>query len=111
LAFAGSSGAKVRGDGREYTLNLCLNKRLTAVAYRAAVQTEKDEWIEIRVPLDEFEATSFGRVVKGSLPQIAFFSGSSSIVDSQYPFAVLRFPFGQPPDGLSNETTSIQQLP
>ncbi len=56
--------AKVRGDGREYTLNLYLNKSLTAFSYRAKVQTSKNEWIEIRVPLDEFEATSFGRVVK-----------------------------------------------
>jgi hypothetical protein len=28
------------------------------------VQTKKDEWIEVKVPLDKFEATSFGRVVK-----------------------------------------------
>mgnify|MGYP003381289139 FL=1 len=56
--------AKVRGDGREYTLNLYPNRSRTAFAYRATVQTEKDEWIEIRVPLAEFEATSFGRVVK-----------------------------------------------
>jgi len=56
--------AKVRGDGREYTLNLYLNKPLMAFSYRAAVQTKKDEWIEVKVPLDKFEATSFGRPVK-----------------------------------------------
>ena len=56
--------AKVRGDGREYTLNLYLNKPLIAFSYRATIQTKKDEWIEIKVPLDKFEATSFGRVVK-----------------------------------------------
>ena len=28
------------------------------------MQTKKDEWIEVRVPLDEFEATSFGQVVR-----------------------------------------------
>lgn len=56
--------AKVRGDGREYTLNLYLNKPLVAFSYRATVQTKKDEWIEVKVPLDNFEATSFGRVVK-----------------------------------------------
>lgn len=56
--------AKVRGDGREYSLNLYLNRPLTAFSYRAAVQTKKDEWIEIKVPLDNFAATSFGRVVK-----------------------------------------------
>ena len=60
--------AKVRGDGREYTLNLYLNKPLIAFSYRATVQTKKDEWIEIKVPLDKFEATSFGRVVKDAGP-------------------------------------------
>ena len=55
---------KVRGDGREYTLNLYLNKPLIAFSYRATVQTKKDEWIEVKVPLDKFEATSFGQVVK-----------------------------------------------
>ena len=56
--------ARVRGDGREYSLNLYLNKPLIAFSYRATVQTKKDEWIEVKVPLDKFEATSFGRVVK-----------------------------------------------
>lgn len=56
--------ARVRGDGREYNLNLYLDKSLTAFSYRATVQTRKDEWIEVKVPLEEFEATSFGRVVK-----------------------------------------------
>jgi monofunctional biosynthetic peptidoglycan transglycosylase len=60
--------AKVRGDGREYTLNLYLNKPLVAFSYRAAVQTKKDEWIEVNVPLEKFEATSFGRVVKDAGP-------------------------------------------
>ncbi len=55
---------KIRGDGREYMLNLYLNKPLIAFSYRATVQTKKDEWIEVKVPLEEFEATSFGRVVK-----------------------------------------------
>ena len=56
--------ARVRGDGREYTLNLYVNKPLVAFSYRATVPTKKGEWIEVKVPLDEFEATSFGRVVK-----------------------------------------------
>jgi len=56
--------AKVRGDGREYTLNLYLNKPLMAFSYRATMQTKKDEWIEVKVPLDKFVATSFGSPVK-----------------------------------------------
>jgi NADH dehydrogenase [ubiquinone] 1 alpha subcomplex assembly factor 1 len=56
--------AKVKGDGREYTLNLYPNRSRTAFSYRATMQTTKDEWIEVKVRLDEFEATSFGRVVR-----------------------------------------------
>ena len=55
---------KVRGDGREYSLNLYLNRPLIAFSYRATVKTRKDEWIEVKVPLDKFEATSFGQVVR-----------------------------------------------
>jgi NADH dehydrogenase [ubiquinone] 1 alpha subcomplex assembly factor 1 len=60
--------AKVKGDGREYLLNLYLNKPRVAFSYRATVQTKKDEWIEVKVPLDKFEATSFGRVMKDAGP-------------------------------------------
>lgn len=56
--------ARIRGDGREYSLNLYLDKQQRAFSYRAAIQTKKDSWIEIEVPLEKFEATSFGRVVK-----------------------------------------------
>jgi NADH dehydrogenase [ubiquinone] 1 alpha subcomplex assembly factor 1 len=58
--------AKVRGDGREYMLNLYPNKQRTAYSYRASVQTKKDEWIEVKIPLDKFEATSFGQMVKNA---------------------------------------------
>lgn len=58
--------AKVRGDGREYTLNLYPDRSQVAYSYRAAVPTKKDEWIEVKIPLDKFEATSFGRVVKNA---------------------------------------------
>jgi len=58
--------ARVRGDGREYSLNLYLNKPLMAFSYRANVETKKDEWIEVTVPLDSFEAVSFGRLVNNA---------------------------------------------
>jgi NADH dehydrogenase [ubiquinone] 1 alpha subcomplex assembly factor 1 len=54
----------VRGDGREYMLNLYPSKQRVAYSYRATVQTTKDEWIEVKIPLDSFAATSFGRPVK-----------------------------------------------
>jgi monofunctional biosynthetic peptidoglycan transglycosylase len=60
--------ARVRGDGREYSLNLYLDKPLMAFSYRSAVQTKKDEWIEVKLPLGKFEATSFGRPVRDAGP-------------------------------------------
>ena len=59
---------RVRGDGREYSMNLHIPRRLVAFSYRATVQTKKDEWIEVMLPLDKFVATSFGRVVKDAEP-------------------------------------------
>ena len=56
--------ARVRGDGREYSLNLYTPTRRTAFSYRAKFRTQKDEWIEVRIPLNDFVATSFGRVVR-----------------------------------------------
>jgi monofunctional biosynthetic peptidoglycan transglycosylase len=58
--------ARVRGDGREYQLNLYTSERMRAFSYRAAAQTRPGEWIEVRIPLDRFEATSFGRVMRGA---------------------------------------------
>ena len=55
---------RVRGDGREYNLNLYTPRRGAAYSYRANFQTRKDEWIEVRIPLDDFVATSFGRVIR-----------------------------------------------
>lgn len=60
--------AKIRGDGREYSLNLYLNRPLIAFSYRATVRTKKDEWLEVKVPLDQCEATSFGRVMRNAGP-------------------------------------------
>ena len=60
--------ARVRGDGREYQLNLYTNGRRMAFSYRAPVKTRSGKWIEVAVPLDRFEATSFGRVLPGEGP-------------------------------------------
>lgn len=54
---------RVRGDGRTYSLNLYTPERRTAFSYRTAFTTKKGEWIELRLPLDKFEATWFGRTL------------------------------------------------
>lgn len=59
---------RIKGDGREYSMNLYVARRLIAFSYRATVPTKKNEWTEVRLPLDQFQATSFGRVVRGAGP-------------------------------------------
>jgi uncharacterized surface protein with fasciclin (FAS1) repeats len=54
---------RVRGDGREYSLNLYTPTRRMAFSYRAKFRTREDEWVEVRIPLEKFVAISFGRVV------------------------------------------------
>lgn len=68
LALGDTLVVKVRGDGREYSLNLYLKKSKVAFAYRATVPTTKDEWIELKLPLGSFEANSFGKPVRGAGP-------------------------------------------
>jgi len=60
--------ARVRGDGREYQVNLYTAERMMAFSYRAALKTRPGEWIEVAIPLDRFAATSFGRVLRGAGP-------------------------------------------
>ena len=58
--------ARVRGDGRKYRMNLYVPTFQIAYSYRSVFPTKKDEWIEVELPLEKFEATSFGRVVKNA---------------------------------------------
>lgn len=59
---------RLRGDGREYSMNLHDPRPLVAFSYRSMIQTKKDEWIEVKLPLDKFQATSFGKPVKDAGP-------------------------------------------
>jgi len=60
--------ARIRGDGRDYYFNLQVPTRRIAFSYRASFKTKADEWQEIKVPLKEFQATSFGRPVRVAGP-------------------------------------------
>ena len=60
--------ARVRGDGREYSLNLYVPRPQVAFSYRWKFQTRRDEWLELSAPLAEFQATSFGEPVRAAGP-------------------------------------------
>ena len=59
---------RVKGDGRAYVLNLYTKSRRMAFSYRAPLPTKKDEWTEVKVPLEDFIPTAFGRRVQGMGP-------------------------------------------
>lgn len=59
---------RVKGDGREYVLNIYTKSRRMAFSYRAPLPTTKDEWREVEIPLADFIPTSFGRRVQGMGP-------------------------------------------
>jgi NADH dehydrogenase [ubiquinone] 1 alpha subcomplex assembly factor 1 len=59
---------RVKGDGREYVLNLYTKSRRMAFSYRAPLPTKRGEWTEVSMPLAEFTPTAFGRRVQGMGP-------------------------------------------
>ena len=59
---------KVRGDGRDYYLNVHVPTYQIAFSYRANFKTEKDKWTEVTIPFTDLKATSFGRVVEKGEP-------------------------------------------
>lgn len=59
---------KVRGDGREYYLNVHVPTNQIAFSYRASFKTENDKWNEVTIPFKDLKATSFGRVVENGKP-------------------------------------------
>jgi monofunctional biosynthetic peptidoglycan transglycosylase len=59
---------RLRGDGREYLLNLYVPSFQTAYSYRAAIPTTAGEWTEVRIPLKDCCATSFGRKLPSAGP-------------------------------------------
>jgi monofunctional biosynthetic peptidoglycan transglycosylase len=54
--------ARVRGDGREYTLNLYVPRDSGRYSFRQTFKTQKGEWIEVSFPVDKFVATWRGSV-------------------------------------------------
>ncbi len=59
---------KLKGDGRAYLLNLYVPSLQIAYSYRAAIPTEAGEWTEVRIPLKDCYATSFGNKVPNAGP-------------------------------------------
>ena len=62
LKAGDSVAARVRGDGREYRLNLYVPRGFGRYCFPQTFTTKKGEWIEVSLPVDRFVATFHGRV-------------------------------------------------
>ena len=60
---------RVRGAGQRYGFNVRTDVPIVAGSYRVKFDTKRDTWQEIFLPFAEFEATSFGRVIR-TLPPL-----------------------------------------
>jgi len=52
---------RVRGDGRSYNFNLYSASRSREMSFRKSFKTVRDEWVDVRLPLDQFVASYRGR--------------------------------------------------
>lgn len=53
---------RVRGDGRKYYFTSRANNR-RMLAFWKPIETKEDEWMTVKIPFEDFYATSFGRKV------------------------------------------------
>lgn len=58
---------RVKGDGRKYQLRLATDTRFngSAISYGAEFATEKDQWIEVKVPFETLSPSWRGRKLDG----------------------------------------------
>ena len=54
---------RVKGDGRKYTFNLYIPTQQVAFSYQKDFETKANEWTEVKIPLSDFQAKSFGQSV------------------------------------------------
>ena len=70
---------RIKGDGRPYQLRLQTDVTNDGISYRQAFETQAEEWIEVRLPIADFEPVFRGELVEdtpelalGEIKQIGF---------------------------------------
>ncbi len=56
---------RIKGDGRKYYFTSRANNPNSRLGFWYAVETKEDEWIKVKIPFEDFYATSFGRKIPG----------------------------------------------
>lgn len=53
---------RVKGDGQTYKFRMRSSDNFDGISYSKNFKTKKDEWVEIEMPVADFEATFRGRI-------------------------------------------------
>jgi monofunctional biosynthetic peptidoglycan transglycosylase len=59
---------RIKGDGQLYNLRFRTNRNFDGVSYQAKFKSEKNNWIEVKIPFSDFIPTFRGRRVPNQLP-------------------------------------------
>ena len=54
---------RIKGDGKDYQLRVRTDNRLDGISYRYRFATQPETWMNIRVPLSEFDAVLRGLIL------------------------------------------------
>ena len=85
LKAGDSIAARVRGDGREYRLNLYVPRGSGGYSFRQSFKTKADQWMEVTFPVDKFVATWRGRVFPSEKLNPARVSGLGFLLGDKKP--------------------------
>lgn len=66
IAGMTSIALRVRGDGKRYQFRVRTDNRWDGVAYKHGFETISGQWVDVELPLDDFQATFRGRSVPGA---------------------------------------------
>lgn len=59
---------RIKGDGKTYSFRVRQDRNFDGVAFQIKFNTLKNEWLEIDLPFDRFEATYRGRMLPDADP-------------------------------------------
>lgn len=77
--------ARVKGDGRKYNFNVYTQTNLGGYSWRQSFETQKDKWVEVKLPLAKFVATWRGRVFPNEKLDAAKVSGMGILLGDKKP--------------------------
>jgi hypothetical protein len=55
---------KIKGDGNRYSISMKETTYFSGYFYTSTFETQKDEWITIKIPFDQFKLYYFGKETK-----------------------------------------------